>query len=432
MEEQKPRNRSDPVIPRQEIILEFSNLSKNLRSHQLILETLINLLSKYYNFDCIFLSDLKNEPTITARSSEHAVEKIPLNSLINQVCFEKLESDFFCCIGANSTEEISNLGIQTLLVMKVPTYMYSDYLLGFIYYEEVFNPLKEDLLFFKTLTNLTALIIIKNEISKSIISANLTLQENAERMEREVEQRRELLRKVSMQTKELKRRNIEMEEFVYTISHDLKAPLISIQGFISALREDFEDNLPDEAKYYIERITSNTTQIEDMIKEVLEYSRIGRITQERKNLKLKEIIDTSLSPFVSQIESNNIKVNFKGKFPEIHAEENRMVQLFTNLFGNSIKYRGEGSDPYIEVGVLEKDSKFVTVYVKDNGIGIPEEFHEKIFNIFSRAVRSEKIEGSGIGLAHVKKIIQTHGGKIWIESKEKMGTTVFFTLPLAQ
>ena len=186
-----------------------------------------------------------------------------------------------------------------------------------------------------------------------------------------------------MQTKELKRRNIEMEEFVYTISHDLKAPLISIQGFISALREDFEEKLPDEAKYYIERITSNTAQIEDMIKEVLEYSRIGRITQERKILSLKEIIDTSLTPFISQIKSNNIKVNFKGEFPNIHAEENRMIQLFTNLIGNSIKYRGETSDPYIEVGIIEKNSKFATLCVKDNGIGIPEDFREKSLT-FSR------------------------------------------------
>ncbi|MFX0172610.1 MAG: ATP-binding protein [Candidatus Hodarchaeota archaeon] len=114
-------------------------------------------------------------------------------------------------------------------------------------------------------------------------------------------------------------------------------------------------------------------------------------------------------------------------------KKNRILQLFSNLIGNSIKYRGDQPNLFIEIGIMKINSKFVTVYVKDNGMGISKDFHDKVFNIFSRSksVEDQKIEGTGIGLAHVKKIVETHGGSIWMESEERVGTTMFFKLPLA-
>jgi signal transduction histidine kinase len=170
-----------------------------------------------------------------------------------------------------------------------------------------------------------------------------------------------------------------------------------------------------------------------MILEILEYSRIGRVTQEKAKLNLKEIVDDSISQFMNQIQNKCIQISYKGEFPPVFAEKNRITQLFGNLIGNSIKYMGNQTRPNIELGTLEDDSKFITVYVKDNGMGIPNSFRNKVFNIFSRAenVKSQNIDGSGIGLAHVKKILETHGGKIWFESEEGSGTTMYFTLPLA-
>ena len=125
-------------------------------------------------------------------------------------------------------------------------------------------------------------------------------------------------------------------------------------------------------------------------------------------------------------------VELETKFPEVNVELNRMVQLFDNLIGNCIKFMGNQSSPLIRIGISDQDSEYVKIHVKDNGIGIPENSLTKVFNLFTRASNvNEEIEGSGIGLAQVKKIVETHEGKIWLESKEGEGTTISFTLPLS-
>ncbi|MHA2202603.1 MAG: sensor histidine kinase, partial [Candidatus Hodarchaeales archaeon] len=162
-------------------------------------------------------------------------------------------------------------------------------------------------------------------------------------------------------------------------------------------------------------------------------SRIGRITQEKEKLDLKEIIDDIFDQISPQIQKKNIKIVFKGKSLKIYAEKNRMFQLFGNLIGNSVKYMGDQPEPCIEVGTQKIGSKSVIIFVKDNGMGIPENFMDKVFNIFVRAtnLKNKEIEGTGIGLAHCKKIVETHGGKIWLESEEGKGTAIFLQLPLA-
>jgi signal transduction histidine kinase len=424
------------IVQKQEMFLEFSKRIKEFKTSQAMLDALLELLANYYNFDILFLSDLSREPEITSRFSKLKIDTSKLNNLLNKIIIDKLSSENIIVVNIEMSkykEILDDLKFKTMIITRVETHVYTDYFLVFVSSKKVFNPVVEDLSFFLALTNFISPAISNLKIRKSMVAANLALHENAERIQRENEQRRELLRKVSSQTKELKRKNIEMEEFVYTISHDLKAPLISIQGFITALKEDYIEQLADDAKFYIERISKNTLQIESMIKEILEYSRIGRITQEKKRLNLGKIIEDSLTQFSNQIKASNIEVNCVGEFPTIYAEKNRVIQLFSNLIGNSIKYRGDQPNPVIEIGIKEVNSKFVTVYVKDNGMGIPKEFHDKVFNIFSRArsVKDQQIEATGIGLAHVKKIVETHGGTIWMESEEGVGTTMFLKLPLA-
>lgn len=137
--------------------------------------------------------------------------------------------------------------------------------------------------------------------------------------------------------------------------------------------------------------------------------------------------------FSSQIQQSNIKTVFKGDSIIINGEKNRMLQLFSNLIENSVKYISEQPEPFIEVGIQKVKSKLVTIFVKDNGMGIPEDFKSKVFNIFSRAtnINNQEIIGTGIGLAHCKKIVETHGGEIWLESEEGKATTIFLQLPLS-
>ncbi|MFX0051752.1 MAG: ATP-binding protein [Candidatus Hermodarchaeota archaeon] len=432
----KSKSRKISAIQRQKLFLEFSKRINELSSSQALLNALMEVLETTYNFDILFLSDLSREPDFTTRETKQKMNISRLNEFLNEISIEKLSSDHMFSISNEMIEYqdlLDDFGIKTMIIVRVDTHVYSDYFLGFASTTSIFDPTIEDHSFFLALANIVSPIISNFRIRKSIVAANLALHENAERIQRENEQRRELLRKVSSQTKELKQKNIEMEEFVYTISHDLKAPLISIQGFIAALSEDYYEQLSDNARFYVDRISKNMMQIESMIKEILEYSRIGRITQEKEHLNLRKIIDESLMQFSNQVKASDIEINFVGEFPTIYAEKNRMLQLFSNLIGNSIKYRGDQPNPFIEIGIMNVNSKFVTVYVKDNGIGIPKDFHDKVFNIFSRSksVKDQKIEGTGIGLAHVKKIIETHGGSIWMESEEKVGTTMFFKLPLA-
>lgn len=385
----------------------------------------------------LFLSDISDSSITAARSSEFLVSNEDINFLLTHVIKHNWKS------GSNSLyltyketsfkKEFNKLRIKSLLIIKISTILFPEYFLGFFNFNSVFKLLKEDLDFLGALANIVNQSISYYELKSLFETSYNRLQVNVERIQRENDQRRELLKKVRDQTRELQRRHIEMEEFMYTISHDLKAPIISIQGFVTALNEDFSRALPDDAQYYLERISKNTAQIESMIREVLEYSRIGRITQEKEKLDLKGFIDDSIAHLSSQIQRADIKIDIKGEFPKIYAEKNRMLQLFSNLIGNSVKYMGDQPEPCIKVCIQKIGSKFVTIFIEDNGMGIPENFMGKVFNIFTRApnIKNQEIEGSGIGLAHCKKIVETHGGTIWIESEEGKGTTVFFQVPLA-
>ncbi|MHA2244501.1 MAG: ATP-binding protein [Candidatus Hodarchaeales archaeon] len=434
--EMEPKNLSQ--AQKEQLLFEFTKrITEFPAPPQDILQILLETLESSYKFDLLFLSDIL-DPPIIAKSSEVSLDIEDLYPLLTHIFEQKgISNKPFLCLSNKRTEfqnEFDRFGIKSLLVFQIRTNIFPEYFLGFISFDSIFKPSEDDFNFFSTLANTVNLSISYNEIKLLFKASYNQLQENIERIQRENDQRHELFRKVREQTKELKRKHNEMEEFVYTISHDLKAPLISIQGFVTALNEDFANEIPEDAMFYLERITKNTSQIKSMIQEVLEYSRIGRISQEKKIISLKEIINDSLTQFSTQIQAANFKIIYKGGFPEIYAEENRILQLFGNLIGNSIKYIGDQLEPFIEFGVQEIGSKFVTVYVKDNGIGIPEDYRDKVFNIFSRSTDSEvqKIEGTGIGLAHVKKIIETHGGSIWLESEEKKGTTMFFKLPIAK
>ena len=420
----------------EQILLQFSECLNEFLSPEEILTVLFNTLNNSYKFDTVFLSDISDPPIIIPRSSNTFFSSEELPSLLIEVIEQgwKSGSSFIHLINKEvDREELNKYGIKSLLTIKISTILFPEYYLGFVNFNNDSNLSTRDVVFLCALANIVNQSISYYELKSLFETSYDKLQENIERIQRENEQRRELLKKVREQTKELQRRHVEMEEFVYSISHDLKAPIISIQGFVRALNEDFSNILPNEAQYYLERITKNTTQIESMIREILDYSRIGRITQEKEHLNLKDIIEDAIDHFSSQIQQTNIKIVFKGESIIINAERNRMLQLFSNLIGNSVKYMGDQPNPCIEVGIEEIGSKLVTIYVMDNGIGIHKEFVSKVFNIFARAVNlnNQEIEGTGIGLAHCKKIVETHGGKIWLESEEGRGTTIFLQLPLA-
>ncbi|SPD76303.1 conserved hypothetical protein [uncultured Desulfobacterium sp.] len=228
---------------------------------------------------------------------------------------------------------------------------------------------------------------------------------------------------------ELASKNEELETFVYTVSHDLKTPIITIEGFVGALREDFKDVIPEEGKKYLNFISDATRKMGLLISDLLDLSRIGRLTENKGELQFARLAEEVVAAFQPAIREKGIKVTVQQDLPLVYAEEKRLRQVMENLLSNAIKYiRKDNVTPVIEVGAMTMDREKV-FFVRDNGIGIEKAYFEKIFQVFQRLAPAKKIaEGTGMGLTIVKRIIEHHGGRIWLESKPGEGSTFFFTI----
>lgn len=228
---------------------------------------------------------------------------------------------------------------------------------------------------------------------------------------------------------ELEKKTKELKSFVYTVSHDLRTPLISLEGFADILAEEYGDELGEEGKHYLERIHANVDKIDSFLDDLLQLSRIGRKEPPKEEVDLKEIAREVTEDLRSRLEEKGIKVETEDDLPTFYFERKRMYQIFSNFISNACKYMGEQENPRIGVGGEDKDGKWV-IWVEDNGIGIEEDQKEKIFEVFQRENRVEE-EGTGVGLAITKRIVETHDGKIWVESEKGEGSTFYIEFPKA-
>jgi len=228
--------------------------------------------------------------------------------------------------------------------------------------------------------------------------------------------------------KELQQRKEELESLIYSISHDLKAPVASLEGYSSLLLEEYKDKLDAEGRHYLERMKKNINQMTMLIQDLLELSRIGKMMSPPKEVPASEIIQEVLDELRFQIEKRGIELVVAENLPSIYCDRKRMEIVFSNLIDNSIKYMGDTQDPKIEIGYEDKGDVHL-FFVKDNGIGIEEKYHDKIFVLFQRLHDLRDVEGTGVGLTIVKKIIESHHGTITVSSQKGKGATFFFTLP---
>lgn|GEM_PF-994834 len=227
---------------------------------------------------------------------------------------------------------------------------------------------------------------------------------------------------------EIRRRNEELENFVFTVSHDLKSPLVSLQGFSSILLNDYRDNLDEKGRHYLERIKKNLNHMETHILDLLELSRVGRVVGTFEEVDAMLIIEEAIVRLQHQLNEKEVELILENHFPVIYCDKKSLLQVFENLLSNSIKFMGEQGSPATEIGHEDK-GKYYEFHVKDNGIGIDGNYHEKIFGIFQRLQDIKDVEGTGVGLAITKRIVENHGGTIWVESKKENGATFYFTLP---
>lgn len=245
-------------------------------------------------------------------------------------------------------------------------------------------------------------------------------QEIAERKQIEIE-RESLIEKLETQ-------NAELERFAYTVSHDLKSPLITIGGFLGYLEEDALKGNTEKLKRDIQRISKAVDKMQALLYGLLELSRIGRMMNAPETIPFSDLVHDAMENVYGQLEAGRVTVQTQPDLPAVTGDRQRLVEVLQNLIDNAIKFMGDQPNPLIEIGQSGENAEHgkSIFYVKDNGIGIAPEHHERIFGLFNQL--DPKIEGTGVGLALVKRIIEFHGGRVWVESEPGKGTTFFFTL----
>ena len=226
--------------------------------------------------------------------------------------------------------------------------------------------------------------------------------------------------------KDLEARNAELERFTYTVSHDLKSPLVTILGYLGYVEVDMHKGNHERVSIDIQRIKTAAIRMQNLLQDLLELSRIGRITNPLEEVPLTEIIQEALSNVGGQLDNMRVTVEIGNDLPTVCVDKARLVEVFQNLVDNACKYMGEQLAPRIEIGKRDDEGETV-FFVRDNGIGIEPQHHEKIFGLFNQL--DPKSEGNGVGLSLVKRIIEMHGGRIWVESEgASRGAAFCFTL----
>ena len=254
------------------------------------------------------------------------------------------------------------------------------------------------------------------------------------------EQLRFFTRELQDRNDDLTRSNQELDDFAYIASHDLKEPLRGIHNYATFLVEDYGDKFDDEARSKLETLKNLSQRMETLIDSLLEFSRVGRLDLAIRETDLNTVVAEVLESLSISITERGVEVRIPRPLPRVQCDQARIGEVFRNLVTNAIKYNDKPLK-WIEIGYESKSSDpahepaakperaTCTFYVRDNGIGIREKFYEPIFRIFKRLHGRDKFGGgTGVGLTIVKKIIERHGGRIWLESAQNEGTTFYFTL----
>lgn len=241
---------------------------------------------------------------------------------------------------------------------------------------------------------------------------------------------RERTQELTHYTEELKNSNRELEQFAYVASHDLQEPLRKVKSFTELFAKKYRGSLDEKADQYIEFIVDGSSRMQKLITDLLEYSRVGRQKKEVEKINLEETVQRAISSLEVIIKESNAKIEYKD-MATVLMNENDAYRVFLNLINNAIKFKNCDIDPLVKIESGEKDGMNI-ISVSDNGIGIEEKHLNKIFGIFERVHTKTEYQGTGIGLAICKKIIETYGGRIWVESELGKGTSFYFSIPVSQ
>jgi light-regulated signal transduction histidine kinase (bacteriophytochrome) len=246
-------------------------------------------------------------------------------------------------------------------------------------------------------------------------------------LHQEVQQRRRMERKLKQTMVELKRSNDELQQFAYVASHDLQEPLRMVASYVQLLSKRYRGKLDKDADEFINFAVDGATRMQGLINDLLAYSRVGTRGRPFERIDLKEVYDRAVANLQAAIVETRAHVDH-GPLPTLMIDKVQFTQLFQNLIGNAIKFHNQ-EPPQVHVAAEQRNGEWI-LSVQDNGIGIDQEYAERIFMIFQRLHNRSEYKGTGIGLAICKKIVERHGGRIWVESRPGEGATFYFTVPL--
>ena len=239
-----------------------------------------------------------------------------------------------------------------------------------------------------------------------------------------------LAERLSQRTAEAEARSRELESFLYAASHDLRAPVLSIQGFTNLLTRNLGRRLDKQSREHLGRIRVNAEAMDLLLRDLLEASRVGRVQEVIEWVDSGEIVASVLRDLEPEVTRLNVQVEVADRLPLAPYAPRLLARVFRNLIDNAIKFMGDQPAPRITIG-CERLREAHRFWVRDNGVGISPEHHDKIFGLFTRAHGADA-PGSGVGLAVVRRIVETHGGKVWVEGEPGMGSVFCFTVPASR
>jgi len=243
---------------------------------------------------------------------------------------------------------------------------------------------------------------------------------------RNITEQKEAERKLAEKAQELVRSNAELQHFAYVASHDLQEPLRTVQSYLQLLERRYKDKLDSDANDFINYAVEGAKRMRELIEDLLSYARVTAQMKPIEPVDLMAAVDQVIGNLSGVIQESGVKIT-RDDLPTVMADRRQIAQLYQNLISNALKFRRE-EPPRVHLSARQNDDEW-SLSVKDNGIGIDPRYVEKIFVIFQRLHSREEYVGTGIGLAICNKIVERHGGRIWVESQLDMGSTFFFTLP---
>jgi light-regulated signal transduction histidine kinase (bacteriophytochrome) len=270
-------------------------------------------------------------------------------------------------------------------------------------------------------------LMVRGKTGEHYDESHLRLLESIANLTEIALEKAELYVDIINKSQEIESRNKELDDFTYVVSHDLKEPLISIEGYSKILLKEFRNTIGEEGKEFLGALVHSSTRLKELIDDLLALSRLGRVSEAKEDVETNSVVLEVIEDLQFTIRERNAQVRVERELPAVRYNRTQLGIVFRNLISNAIKFN-TSDQPVVDIR-CEKHPTELKIFVTDNGIGIESRYYEKIFMVFQRLHRNEEYRGTGAGLTIVKKIVENHGGQIEVKSTPGRGSTFSFTIP---